>query len=161
MRERLLLALLALGLACGRDLGPSPAVEDGGGAQNDAGVSEPAEAKLATIPCGSIHCSAGQACCLSPGGATCSGLGAACPVDPDAGVSVTPPSPLQCTTYNNCDGGDDCCFTPDAGSKCEGSCGSGQSKLCQRGADNCGSDYECSSFGASPSPTTIGRCIED
>jgi hypothetical protein len=163
VRNRLLLSLLAA-VACGRELGAEPMVAQ---SSTDAGGSESpdaeAEPKIDTFPCGSTQCIFGQhACCLSGGSASCAEIDAGCAVEGDAGTdAATATGPqLLCGTYNNCDGGDDCCFRPDAGSKCASSCESGERNLCRIGQDGCG-EGECVDFTDSPAPGTTGRCKSD
>lgn len=165
MRDRVLLFLLAA-VACGRELGPASPALDGGTTSPDAGAdagedAAPVEEKVTTFPCGTTVCNVGiHACCLSSVGLACVDATKGCPVAGDAGTDAASGPPLLCGTYNNCDGGDNCCFHPDAGSKCVDSCKSGERNLCRINQDGCG-EGDCVAFPQSPAPASIGRCEND
>jgi hypothetical protein len=163
VRDRHWLLLLVV-VACGRELGPAPSADDAG-TKPDAGTAD-LEPQLRTFPCGSKECTFGtHACCFSTSDAVCEELTKGCAGNggSDAGADATPPGPpLLCATYRNCPSDEGCCFSPDAGSKCqEESCGSTDTvRLCTLNQDSCGDEADCESFPESPTPSTTGRCVK-
>jgi hypothetical protein len=133
-----------------------------GSAASDAGPGQGAtEPRVTTVSCGTVSCLADhQACCVGPGYSAC--------VDPDAGGCArfaanagdpAAPPPLECMTYRNCNGEQACCYRPDAGSRCAGSCADGAEQLCQVGTDECGGNANCESLASSPLPG-MGHCVK-
>src|SRR5687767_3542613 len=111
MRDRLLFLVFAAVIACGRELGPASTISDGGTLPDAGADAGPVETKVTTFPCGDTVCNVGvHACCLSSVGLVCVDATKGCPIDADAGADAASGPPLLCGTYNNCDGGDDCCF---------------------------------------------------
>ena len=160
-----------IAVACGSDTSVDDAQAtkqlpfDGGGGDSggDSGGGGDAakEQKLATFTCGGTSCVVGEhACCPVSGTFACFSLEAGgCPlVDAGADAAAVAPPPLLCATYNNCNQSEKCCWTADAGSKCQSSCSSGQRNLCTLGVDGCGESFSCDPFASPPLPDA-GSCV--
>lgn len=158
---------MAIAVACGSQQEDTPVtvqtpIDAGGGGDTGSGDAGAKEQKLTTFACGGTSCVAGEhACCQIAGTFACFSLEAGgCPlVDGGADADAVAPPPLLCATYNNCNESDKCCWTADAGSKCQSSCSSGQLNLCTLNVDGCGEGYDCDPFASPPLPDA-GNCVK-
>ncbi len=129
-----------------------------GDAGRDGGAAEPPEQHTTTFTCGSTECIVGQhACCVQGASSMCAGIDASCPSPPAAGDGGAP-APLACTSYNNCDDDDECCYDPQTGSACRSECAPGQARLCQLASDRCGEERDCRSM-TNPPLAGVGECV--
>lgn len=155
-------------IACGTQL--APPAEDAPDAGNDGAAAEPTELPLDDFACGPARCTVNvQVCCVANGGAICRDLALGC-ASPDGGAAdggdaAATPAPLACTTYRNCNGGNqqgsrDCCWSESQGSRCADDCREGELALCE-GSDGCGYARHCESIPGDPLGPAIKRCVPD
>ena len=135
---------------------------DGADAGADGAAAEPPEQHVSTFACGATTCIVGEhACCVQGASLMCAGIDAGCPAPSPVGDGSAPPSggpPLACTSYNNCDDDEDCCYDPQSGSVCRSQCLQGQARLCQLASDRCGEERDCRSMTNAPLQG-VGECV--
>ena len=133
-----------------------------GDAGEEGAAAEPPEQHVSTFACGSTTCIVGQhACCVQGASLMCAGIDAGCPAPSPAadGAAPAPAGPsLACTSYNNCNDDDECCYDPQTGSVCRSECSQGQARLCQLSSDRCGEERDCRSM-TNPPLAGVGECV--